>query len=327
MPSSYRWLLTLDRRVRRSRLTEPGASAVWRKARRAGAEPERAASGVGLLAERRDCKERSEGSSEHLWSAGTDRPTRWRATVSRERRDGDVGAAAPDEFAHAEGPLCYSQLAISTATTGTFRSSSRSSSMSDVGHRIRAACTICDRSRLAQVAKERVSPDPAVRAEAADADAEEWKDAPSRLQFDATCPECESTTPHKLPKRSSFPGGSDSMSVSTSFDRYRSRRSSEPSSTARGDTFGSLRSPPAFHRRASALRFAARLRYTPGSLPGGPPSLTSVHSGPCRRSDRLRWGYRPLGQGATARLDRSHRWSGGSLSSRIFTRRRPTRDA
>jgi hypothetical protein len=50
--------------------------------------------------------------------------------------------------------------------------------MSDVGHRIRAACTICDRSHLAQVAKERVSPDPAVRAEAADADAEEWKDGP-----------------------------------------------------------------------------------------------------------------------------------------------------
>ena len=37
---------TLDRRVRRSRLTCPGASAPWRKAR--GAKPERAASGVGL---------------------------------------------------------------------------------------------------------------------------------------------------------------------------------------------------------------------------------------------------------------------------------------
>lgn len=45
--------------------------------------------------------------------------------------------------------------------------------MSDVGHRIRAACTTCDRSHLAHVTKERVSPDPAVRAEAVNVDAEE----------------------------------------------------------------------------------------------------------------------------------------------------------
>ena len=57
--------------------------------------------------------------------------------------------------------------------------------MNDVGHRIRADCTICGHSHLAQVAKERVSPDPAVRAEAVDADAEDWRDAPSRLRFDA----------------------------------------------------------------------------------------------------------------------------------------------
>ena len=79
--------------------------------------------------------------------------------------------------------------------------------MSDVGHRIRAACTIYGHSHLARVANERVSPDPAVRAEVVDADAEDWRDAPSRLRVDAECPECGYTAPHKLPARSSFPGG------------------------------------------------------------------------------------------------------------------------
>ena len=79
--------------------------------------------------------------------------------------------------------------------------------MNDVGHRIRAACTICGHSHLARVAKERVSPDPSVRAEAVGADAEDWQDTPSRLRFDARCPDCESTTLHKLPEHSSFPGG------------------------------------------------------------------------------------------------------------------------
>ena len=63
-----------------------------------------------------------------------------------------------------------------------------------------------------------------------------------------------------------------STSAPTSFDKYRFRHSGDPFSTARGDAFGSLRSPT---RSTGELRRFALLasRYTPRALPGGPPSL------------------------------------------------------
>ena len=97
---------------------------------------------------------------------------------------------------------------------------------SEPTHRVRADCVVCGRSHLARIRKARVDPDPATRAEAvgnaperaeAVGDApEDWIDAPPRTEFDASCPECGSVTPHKMPDRSPFPGG---FSIPTTHER------------------------------------------------------------------------------------------------------------
>ena len=74
-------------------------------------------------------------------------------------------------------------------------------------HRIRADCVVCGRSHLARIRKARVAPDPVTRAEAVGNAPEDWIDAPPWTEFDASCPECGSVTPHKMPDRSPFPGG------------------------------------------------------------------------------------------------------------------------
>ena len=60
---------------------------------------------------------------------------------------------------------------------------------------------------VASIPKARVDPDPATRAEAVGNAPEDWTDAPPQTEFEASCPECRSVTLHKMPDRSSFPGG------------------------------------------------------------------------------------------------------------------------
>ena len=87
----------------------------------------------------------------------------------------------------------------------------------DTGHRIRADCQVCRTSHLAHVPADRVSPDPATRAEAVGDSPENWENAPPRLSFHAPCPQCGETTPHQIPKeRYTFPGG---FAVPTTHDR------------------------------------------------------------------------------------------------------------
>ena len=73
-----------------------------------------------------------------------------------------------------------------------------------------------DETKSSEVTYDRVDPDPATRAEAAGNAPEDWIDAPPRTEFDASCPECGSVTPHKMPDRSPFPGG---FSVPTTHER------------------------------------------------------------------------------------------------------------
>ena len=91
-------------------------------------------------------------------------------------------------------------------------------------HRIRADCAVCGHSHLARIPKSRVDPDPATRSEAIGNAPEDWMDAPPQTEFEASCPECRSVTLHKMPDRSSFPGGFAVPTTHERADELRTKR-------------------------------------------------------------------------------------------------------